>query len=131
MAGCPAYVAEFFTRLVPLVRPMAKRLGIDEDYLLALSVHEHGWADSHNDKLHNLFGTTHGGGNNLSYASYEEAAQSWEAHYGGGVRDSKTIDDFVSRIRAMGYNTKDKNYDAVMVSTYRSLVKRKADCGVK
>ena len=65
---------------------MAQRLGVDEDFLLTLSVHEHGWADPHNDKLHNLFGTTKAGGNNLSYASDEEAAQSWEAHYGGGPR---------------------------------------------
>ena len=131
MAGCPAYVAAFLGRLIPLVRPIAQRLAIDEDYMLTLSVHEHGWSDAHNDRLHNLFGTTHAGGNNLSYPSDAECAQSWEAHYGGAVRGSKTLAEFVSKLRALGYNSKDPGYDHKMKTTYDTIVRLKVSCGVK
>ncbi len=126
---CPATQATFFTRMVPLVRPVAKRLATDENYILTLSAHEHGWADEHNDKLHNLFGTTHAGGNNLSYSSDYESMQSWATHYGGGVTGSKTFSDFVSRLRAMGYNSKDPDYDHKLATTYAAVVKYKAGCG--
>jgi hypothetical protein len=131
MVGCPAYQARFFERFVPLVRPVAKRLGFDEDFLLTLAVHEHGWVDEHNDKLHNLFGTTQAGGNNLSYASDEAAAQSWEVHYGGAVRGSKSMADFTARLRSLGYNSKDPGYDHKMALTYSTVVKHKQMCGVK
>ncbi len=131
MAACPAYVSDAFTRLVPLVRPMSRRLGIDEDFLLTLSVHEHGWSDAHNDALHNLFGTTLHGGNNLSYASDEASAASWEARYGGGVRGSKSIEDFTAKLRAMGYNSADPGYDQKVITTYKTVVRLKSSCGVK
>ncbi|MGI4802812.1 MAG: hypothetical protein ACRYG8_54035 [Janthinobacterium lividum] len=131
MASCPAYLAAFFGRFVLLVRPTAKRLGIDEDYLLTLAAHEHNWSGAHNDCLHNLFGTTHAGGNNLAYESDEEAVQSWETHYGGGVRGSKSLTDFVARLRAIGYNSNDPDYDHKMAQTYSAVVSHKAACGVK
>ncbi len=69
MVGCPARQAAFFARIVPLIRPMDRRLSLDENLLLALCAHEHGWEDSHNDRLHNMFGVTHAGGNNMAFAS--------------------------------------------------------------
>ncbi len=117
-------------RLLPLVRPMAKQLDFDENFLLALSIREHGWQDAHNDKLHNLFGTTHAGGNNLGYASDQEACTSWVQHYGGVTRGSRDMDDFLRRLRSIGYNTKSPTYDSDSKDVYDTVVRYKKACGV-
>jgi len=129
MGGCPTKQSAFFVRMVPLIRPMAERLNINEDYLLALCAHEHGWEDQHNDRLHNLFGVTKGGGNNLGFSSDHEACDWWRAHYGAVVSSSSDMTDFIRRLRTIPYNSATKNYDQKLADVYDAVVRYKASCG--
>lgn len=130
MTECsPVHVA-FFRRLVPLVRPMATRLEIDEDYLLALCAFEDAWAsDAHNDRLHNLFGITKAGGRDLAFPSDDACCAFWEAHYGSVVKGSKTFAEFTIRIRSIGYNSINPQYDSQLRDVYYSVLRRKKICG--
>ena len=86
MAACTPIQVAFFARMVPLMQPMATRLSIDVDYLLALCAFEDAWGhDAHNEVLHNLFGLTQAGGRNLGFASDQACCDYWEAHYGALV----------------------------------------------
>ena len=44
---------------------------------------------------------------------------------------AKTLSDFVSKLRALGYNSKDPDYDHKMATTYAAVVKYKAGCGFR
>lgn len=129
MLGCPAKQSAFFGRMVRLIRPMAKRLAVDENYLLALCANEHGWEDAHNDRLHNLFGVTKAGGNNLAFSSDQEACDWWEIHYGGIVRGSASMTEFARRLRTIPYNSATAGYDHTLLNVYAAVVKYKAACG--
>lgn len=57
----------FINAVYPGVSAAAKRLGIDETWLLGLGALESGWLDPHNRRLNNPFGLTHAGGANLRF----------------------------------------------------------------
>ena len=129
MAACTPKQAAFFTRMVPLMQPMATRLNLDIDYLLALCAFEDAWGgDPHNDVLHNLFGLTQAGGRNLAFATDQACCDYWEAHYGAQVRGAATFPDFEQRIRSLGYNSVDPGYDRDLLSVYHSVMVHKAAC---
>ncbi len=108
----PSKVEQFFeTRAI--YEEMAKRLDTNAEFLMALSSWESGWMDAHNRALHNLFGVTHAGANNLSFASDQEAANYWVTHYGSYVRGAKTMDEFVAGLRCAHYNPHPEYYGAV------------------
>ena len=130
MVGCPGYISAMLNRLAPLVGPMAKRLDFDEDFLITLAVHEHGWSDLHNDRLHNLFGTTHGGHANLGYDSDQAACDSWVEHYGGLTKGSRDINEFLRRLRSIGYNTKTPSYDSDSVDVFLTVKKDRRACNI-
>lgn len=76
-----------------------------------------------------MFGVTHGGGRNLSYESYQAAADHWGAHFGEQVRGARTIDEFIARLRRAHYNTVDPNYDAKKLrDTYSALQRYRRAC---
>lgn len=75
-----------------------RRFRTNEDFLMALSSMESGWLDPHNQDLHNLFGVTKAGGNNLNFPTYQKAADFWIDNFGDNVRGAKTMDDFVAGI---------------------------------
>ena len=129
MTACPAKQSAFFGRMVKLIRPMAGRLSVDEDFILALCANEHGWEDSHNDRLHNMFGVTHAGGNNLAFVSDQAACDSWESHYGGIVRGSSSMTEFVRRLRTIPYNSATTGYDQKLIDVYKAVLKYKSACG--
>jgi hypothetical protein len=104
---------------------MAKRLEIDVNFLLALSSFESGWLEAHAQELHNLFGATHGGGPNFVYKICQEAADAWTARFGDGVKGVKTMDEFITALRKMGYNTKTRYYDDRLRNQYNSLLRRR------
>jgi len=71
----------FFANL-SIYQNMATTLETNADFLMALSSMESGWLDAHNQGVHNLFGVTHGGGNNLSFDTYQKAADYWVKTFG-------------------------------------------------
>ena len=130
MAACTPIQAAFFARMTPLMAPMALRLKIDVDFLLALCAFEDAWGhDAHNDRLHNLFGVTRAGGNNLAFASDQACCDFWEAHYGPAVVGAASFADFEHRIRSLGYKSVNPSYDSDLMAVYRSVLLHKAACG--
>ena len=99
----------FFDEITPLISPLPKRLDVDEDFLLALVAFEDAWGqDVHNKKLHNLFGVTQAGGNNIAFSTYEDCVAFWERTYGPKVRGIKNLDDFIVSMKRIGYNSVNK-----------------------
>jgi len=120
-----------FFNLLPLFRDMATQLNIDVRFLLALSAKESGWNGEHAQELHNLFGVTHGGGNNFNYSSYDEAARDWIRRYSSYVASATTIDDFVAGLKKAGYNSLDKKYYDKIKKMVESVDKYASLCNVK
>jgi len=132
MSGCPPAQQNFFATVLPLIRPMAQRLGTNEDLILALSAFEDSWGqDAHNKKLHNIFGITQAGGNNLSFTSYQACCDYWERHYGNAVRNVQNIKTFAANLRKLGYNSANSNYDATLNLVYQAVIRYKKSCAVK
>ena len=132
VANCHVDKKNFFESIIPLVRPLAIRLNIDEDLLLALVAFEDAWGqDEHNKKLHNIFGVTNAGGNNLAFTSYEECVAFWERSYGGRVRGIRTLENFIEAMRKIGYNSVNTKYYDTFRAVYKSVLKYKAACAVK
>jgi PPE-repeat protein len=71
----------FFANL-SIYQNMASTLETNADFLMALSSMESGWLDAHNQGLHNLFGVTHGGGNNLSSIHIRKPPTTGSKHSG-------------------------------------------------
>jgi hypothetical protein len=120
----------FFANLA-IYQDMAKRLDTNADFLMALSSIECGWLDDHNQGLHNLFGVTEAGGNNLSFASYQKAADYWIEHFGDYVQGTKTMDDFVAGIKKSGYNTVNPYYYTKLKAQLNTLLKYEKACGIQ
>jgi hypothetical protein len=132
MSACPPAQKNFFATFVPLIRPMAKRLGTNEDLILALSAFEDSWGqDAHNQKLHNIFGITQAGGNNLSFLSYQSCCDYWERHFGNAVRNVQDISTFTANLRKLGYNSANSDYDTTLNLVYQAVVRYKKSCAVK
>jgi len=88
---------------------MAKRLGTNEDLILALSAFEDSWGqDAHNQKLHY-----------------------WERHFGNAVRNVQDISTFTANLRKLGYNSANSNYDTTLNLVYQAVVRYKKSCAVK
>ncbi|HZK88584.1 MAG TPA: hypothetical protein VFC56_00400 [Stellaceae bacterium] len=96
---------KFFDTLYQQVHDLAQRLGIDENWLFGLALHESGWLDQHNRELNDPFGVTYGGGINVGYASIAGAIAYWESRFGPVVQGATSAQDFVQRLYAAGYNT--------------------------
>jgi hypothetical protein len=125
-ASNPAYIDRFFDRFVPLVRPMARKLNIDENYLLALIVGEHGWAPDpgHNDLFHNLFGVTDAGGPNLHWQSDQQACDYWIENYGSYVKNSTSFGQFADILISHKYNVYGR-YKQHLLDSYASVLRHK------
>jgi hypothetical protein len=95
----PQQVA-YFNHVYQLIHDMAQRLNVNENWILGLSAYESGYLNDHNTGLCNPFGLTAGGGNNLSFRSYEEAVAYWERNYGDIVRNAARACRQLSQISA-------------------------------
>lgn len=105
---------------------IGKRVDTDPDFLMALSALESGWLSAHSQKLHNPFGTTHKGGADVSYDTYQAAADYWVSRYASFVQGTRTIDDFTDGLRRAGYNTATPDYADRLKQTLASLRKFEA-----
>jgi hypothetical protein len=113
--------AAFFDTLYPPVHRLARRLGIDETWLLGLAAYESGWLDPHDRDLNNPFGVTHGGGLNVGYAAIADAVAYWEKQYGSVVRGATSPQDFAQRLWEAGYNRKNSDWRKGVVRTIGSI----------
>ncbi len=98
---------------------------------MALSSMESGWLDPHNQSLHNLFGVTNAGKANLSFVSYEKAADFWIGLFGAHVKGARTMDDFAKGLKQAHYNTVNPNYYTILSNQLKTVIKFKQACGVK
>jgi len=108
---CPRQKQVFFQTLGNIFKKMGQEARTNPAFIAALSAYESSWLAQHARSRHNPFGLTAGGGNDLSFPSYEAAAKYW-LHRAG--RDHKgfapvvsginTIEEFASALRAAGYN---------------------------
>lgn len=128
--ACMDKMKPFFENM-PLFRKMATQLEIDVDFIVALSSMESGWLDPHNQGLHNLFGVTKAGGNNLSFETYEKGADFWIDHFGGYVKASRTMEDFAEGLKKARYNSVNKDYYTHLVNQLRTVRKYKTACKVE
>lgn len=130
--NCDAGKQAFFDDILPLVRPLAKRLNTDENFLLALAAFEDTWGqDVHNKKLHNIFGITNAGGNNLAFTSYVACVAFWERTYGPKVQGAQTLDAFIEGMKLAKYNSVNKKYYDTFRGVYQSVLKYRSVCKVQ
>lgn len=130
---CPKNKRFFFEFATDVINGLAKQLNTNPDFLLALSSFESGWLTQdnfHNYLLKNLFGVTEGGGNNLQYASFQEAADDWAEKFGDKVRGAQTFDDFLNGLKAAGYNVVNPQYYSKLNAQLRTIdfSKKKQKC---
>src|SRR5262249_46487192 len=96
---CTDQQNRFFDDLLDPLTNLAQQLGIDPNLLLALAAHESGWLNADNRLLHNPFGLTQGGKNNLQFDSFQEATDYWGQTFGSKVSEAQSIDDFIDRLQ--------------------------------
>lgn len=128
--ACMPKMTPFFANTIIYVA-MAKELQTDPDFIMALSSMESGWLDPHNQSLHNLFGVTNAGKNNLAFASYQKAADYWLEHFGPFVKGARTMDDFAAGLKKAKYNTANPDYYTHLKNQLKTVIKFKTVCGVK
>jgi len=107
--------AGFFANL-PAFQGMAKALGTDADFIMAVSSWESGWLGTHAQEIQNLFGLTENGGPDLSYVGrggYQASADYWVRRIGPYVRNKKTMPDFLKGLRTEGYNRNPAYYPTI------------------
>lgn len=123
----PPHVTKFFDALYDVLKKLADELGINEDYILALSSYESGWSNPHNSGLCNPFGLTKAGGNNLAYASPKAAADYWKTQFGPQVRGVTSIKSFTDGLlgKPHVYNSVNPKWASNVQAQYATIVKRK------
>jgi hypothetical protein len=102
-------------------------------FLLAQSSIESAWLGPHDAALHNLFGTTHAGGANINYSSYQASADAYYSNYNDYVGGTHTIDDFTTGLKQVpphGYNTVNPNYYQSINDQQQYVLNHAQDCGV-
>jgi RHS repeat-associated protein len=133
---CTDQQNRFLDDLLDPLTKLAQQLGIDPNFLFALSAHESGWLDAHNRLLHNPFGLTQGGKNNLQFDSFQDAVDYWGQRFGSKVSDAQSIDEFINRLqtdlRSEGgpgkYNIKDPKWADEVRNAYKSVKNRRGKC---
>jgi hypothetical protein len=126
---CPPQKKAFFDALGGLFKTMGRAANTDPAFIAALAAYESSWLGKHARDLHNPFGLTAGGGNDLSFPTYDAAANYWLYHAG---RDRKgfasivsgmdTIEEFASALNAAGYNAVNPNWTSDIAKVYRTSI---------
>src|ERR1039457_4394967 len=73
---------EFFKELLAPVEKVAKQYNFDPNYLLAISALESGWLGPHAHELHNAFGVTKAGKNNIKLKRFSDSVEDWGRRFG-------------------------------------------------
>ncbi len=118
---------------IGLYRNMAIQLRTEVVFLVALSAYESGWLDNHNFGLHNLFGVTNAGRNNLRYRSFQAAADDWIRRFGQYVSGTETMQQFIEGLRKVppnGYNNVNPDYDNTLRSMVNTVERIAERCGI-
>lgn len=134
---CPPNISNFFKTLMPIFKDMADKTGTDSRYFAALSSYESGWMGSHAQGLHNPFGLTNAGGNDLSFTSYWQAANFWlnqagrdKTGYSDAVRDSESISQFANALHNAGYNNRTGTWTQDVIDQLKWVDKWMKICNV-
>jgi hypothetical protein len=124
----PDNVNRFFELLYDLISNAATELGVNEDFILALSSYESGWYNDHNLGLNNPFGLTKGGGRNLKFDSVDNAIDLFKRNYGSQIQGVSTIEEFTRAMLGgpLVYNSVNPKWAVKVQEQYRTIVRRKA-----
>jgi hypothetical protein len=135
--NCPKNISNFFQTLMPLFRDMADETGTDARYFAALSSYESGWLGQHAQDLHNPFGLTNAGGNDLNFSSYAQAEDYWTCSagrtgegYGDVVQGPGSISEFANALHDAGYNNKTGTWTRDVIGQLKWIDKWMGICGV-
>ena len=129
---CTPKFQNFFSNLSTF-NNLASRLNTKSLFLMAQSSLETGWLGPHAQALHNLFGTTHAGGNDLSYSSYQASANAYYSSYSPYVSNTQTMGQFTNGLQSIppnGYNVADPQYYQKLNDQQQSVLQHASDCGV-
>jgi RHS repeat-associated protein len=134
---CPGYISNFFQTLKPIFQDMSNETGVSPLYFAALSAYESGWLGSHAQSLHNPFGLTKAGGNDLSFSSYASAEDYWMYSagrtgdgYAGVIKGVGNISTFASDLQSAGYNNVNGTWAQGVINQLSSVKKWMAICNV-
>lgn len=128
MGTNPARVNDYFDDMYTPIHSLAERMGTNEDLLLVLSSMESGWLTDHNRGLHNAWGLTKAGGNNLSFDSFQQGTDFFEknSQWGRRLQGIQTVDAFVKELLTVPkYNSVNPKYESLIRGQYDTVVKRK------
>jgi hypothetical protein len=149
-SGCPPNQQRFFANY-PLYLGIAKKANTDVNFIMAISAQESGWNGPHSQELHNLVGTTHAGGKDLSYSGpgYAASANAWATSYSSWVNGATNIKDFTNDLLnhkpPYNVNRYGDYYTAIVggtfskegpfkgaktIGTYQSVLNYAGPCGV-
>jgi RHS repeat-associated protein len=126
-SDCPDYIRNFFNIEIPLASDLAKKWQTATNDILALSAYESGWLDAHNQALHNPYGLTNAGGNNLNFPTYQAATDYWSKNDGQYVKGITDIRDFATALQPH-YNTVNPNWKRTVAGVFKSVLKWRAIC---
>jgi len=107
-------------------------------YFAALSAYESGWLGQHAQDLHNPFGLTNAGRNDLNFNSYGAAQDYWmykAGRTGDGFADvvqgAGSISEFAQSLRDAGYNNKTGSWKQDVINQLKSIDKWLKICNIK
>ena len=126
--ACPGYIRNFFNVAIPIANQLASTWSTDPHYILALSAYESGWLGTHAQSIHNLFGLTNKGGNDLHLSSYQASADFWSKNDGKYIEGDASIAAFSQDIQPH-YNTANPDWTQTLVSVFTSVLSWRVICG--
>jgi len=124
---CPDNIRNFFNVVIPIATGLAQKWDSSVNDILALSAYESGWLGPHAQELHNLFGLTHAGGNNLTFRTYQESADLWSKNDGVYVKGITDIKAFAAALQPH-YNTVNPNWKKTVEDVHSSVLKWRVVC---
>jgi hypothetical protein len=124
---CPDNILNFFDTMIPISTNLGTQWNSSSNAILALSAYESGWLAQHAQDLHNPFGLTKAGGNDLKFGSYEAAADLWSKNDGKYIQGIKDINQFADAIQPH-YNTVNPAWKQTLKDVYQSVLKWRSIC---
>jgi hypothetical protein len=124
---CPDDKKNFFDTMIPIAANLADKWDSSTNDILALSAYESGWLGQHAQDLHNPFGLTQAGGNDLTFSSYQQAAAFWSKNDGKYIKGDKDIVTFANDIQPH-YNTANPAWKSTLEDVYKSVLKWRSIC---
>ncbi|MGD0007080.1 MAG: hypothetical protein ABSE93_00840 [Terriglobia bacterium] len=120
----------FFQQL-PGLTSVASQLNVPTNFIVGLSSYESGWLDNHNFALHNLWGLTNAGGNNLNFSSFQAGNTYFVNNVGPYIQGAQRLSAFFSGLKNEGYNSANPAYWTTLQNRISKIPMWEAACGVK